>query len=195
MQKNLRHATFTLGLIATLLTTGTASAIEAGGVRFDDRITLGGSELIANGAGTRTKFVFDVYAMALYLPARANSAEAVAAQKSPRRIALQLLRDVGAADFVEALRAGIQANLSEAEYLALKPQIEQFAATLVAVKEVSKGTPVLIDYLPASGTRMTIAGQIRGKDIPGDAFYDALLKIWLGGKPVQADLKTKLLGK
>ena len=191
MQKFLINA----ALIASCLNAGTASAIEAGGVRFDDRINLGGSELLANGAGVRTKYVFDVYAMALYLPAKATTAEAVAAQKSTRRIALQLLRDVGAADFVDALRSGIQANLSEGEYSALKPQIEQFAATLLAVKEVTKGTPVLIDYLPTSGTRVTIAGQVRGKDIPGDAFYDALLKIWLGGKPVQADLKTKLLGK
>jgi len=191
MQKFLINA----ALIATCLTAGAASAIEAGGFRFDDRISVGGSELLANGAGVRTKLVFDVYAMALYLPAKATTAEAVVGQKTTRRIALQLLRDVGADDFVEALRAGIQANLSAGEYAALKPQIEQFAATLMAVKEVTKGTPVLIDYFPSSGTRITIAGQVRGKDIPGDAFYDALLKIWLGGKPVQADLKAKLLGK
>lgn len=191
LKKIIRHATFA----AALLATGAASAIEAGGVRFDDRISLSGSELVANGAGVRRKFVFDVYAIALYLPARAASSDAATSQNAPRRIAVQLLRDVGAVDFVDALRSGIQENVSAAEFAALKPQIQQFADTLLVVKEVSKGTLVQIDYLPASGTRVTIAGQVRGKDIPGEAFYAALLKIWLGGKPVQADLKDKLLGR
>lgn len=43
--------------------------------------------------------------------------------------------------------------------------------------------------------RITIAGQVRGSDIAGRNFYDALLKIWLGGKPVQAELKSRLLGR
>lgn len=191
-QKTFRNA----ALLASLLTLcPDASAIEAGGVRFADQITLAGSELVANGAGVRSRFVFDVYAMALYLPARATTAEAVAAQGGVRRIALQLMRDVSAEDFVGALKAGLQANLSPAELSALKPQIDQFGETLMAVKEVKKGTPVTIDYLPPSGTRITIAGQVRGSDIAGRDFHDALLKVWLGGKPVQADLKTRLLGR
>jgi hypothetical protein len=40
-----------------------------------------------------------------------------------------------------------------------------------------------------------VAGQQRGKDIPGEDFYRALLRIWLGEKPVQDDLKQALLGK
>lgn len=191
-QKILRNA----ALLASLLVGSAAvSAIEAGGVRFADRVTLAGGELVANGAGVRSRFVFDVYAMALYLPARATTAEAVAAQTGARRIALQLLRDVSAEDFVGALKAGLQANLGPAELSSLQPQIDQFGETLLAVKQVKKGTPVTIDYLPASGTRITIAGQVRGADIAGRDFFDALLKVWLGGQPVQADLKTRLLGR
>jgi hypothetical protein len=105
------------------------------------------------------------------------------------------MRDVSAEDFVGALTAGLQANLSPTELSALKPQIDQFGETLLAVKEVRKGTPVTIDYLPSSGTRIAIDGQVRGADIGGRDFYDALLKVWLGGKPVQAELKTRLLGR
>lgn len=191
LQKNLRNAALLAGLLTL---SGGAAAIEAGGVRFADRITLAGSELIANGAGVRSRFVFDVYAMALYLPTRAATAEAVTTQGGVRRIALQLLRDVSAEDFVGALKTGLQANLSPAELSALKPQIDQFGETLMSIKEVKKGTPVTIDYLPASGTRITIAGQVRGADIAGRDFYDALLKVWLGSQPVQAELKTRLLG-
>lgn len=191
LQKTLRNAT----LLCFWLSASCAWAIEAGGIRFDDKISVGDKELLANGAGVRSKFIFDVYAMALYLPARANTAETIMAQSGPRRIAIQLLRDVSAEDFVGALRSGLQANHSEEEFSALKPQTQQFSDTLVAVKKVKKGTPVLIDFLPGTGTRITISGQTQGKDIAGESFYNALLKIWLGNKPVQDDLKGKLLGR
>ena len=195
-QKTRLNATVSAALLLALLFSTSASAIDAGGgVRFDDKISSGGGDLIANGAGVRTKVVFDVYAIALYLPIRATTPEAVAAQSGARRIAVQLLRDVSAGDFVDALKSGLQENLSATEFGALKAQIQQFADTLTAVKEVRKGTPVLIDYLPASGTRISVSGQVRGADIAGPAFFDGLLKIWLGSKPVQADLKAKLLGK
>ena len=191
LQKMGRNAT----LLAALAVPASAWAIEAGGVRFEDKISLGGKDLIANGAGVRSKFVFDVYAMALYLPVRTSAADAVTSQNGTRRIALQLMRDVSADDFVAALKTGMQANLPEAEYATLKPQIQQFAETLIAIKEVKKGTAVLIDFFPGTGTRVSINGQPQGKEIAGDAFYNALLKIWLGNNPVQDDLKSKLMGR
>ena len=172
-----------------------AFAVEAGGIRFDDKVSVGGAELVANGAGVRTRLVFDVYAMTLYLPAKAATAEAALAAKAPRRIALQLMRDVKATDFVDALKAGMQANLTEAEFAALKPQVQQFTEIVTSGGEVKKGTQVTIDDVPGAGTRVSIGGKPQGKDIAGEAFYNALLKIWLGEKPVQADLKAKLLGK
>jgi long-chain acyl-CoA synthetase len=38
-----------------------------------------------------------------------------------------------------------------------------------------------------------VNGAAKGT-IPGDAFNVALTRIWLGDKPVQADLKKALLG-
>jgi hypothetical protein len=184
----------TVTLVAAIAATP-AIALEAGGIRFEDKVSVGGTELVANGAGVRTKFVFDVYAMTLYLPAKAATTEAALAAKAPRRVALQLMRDVKATDFVDALKAGMQANLSEAEFAALKPQVQQFSDIIAAGGEVKKGTQVSIDDVPGAGTRVSIGGQPQGKDIAGEAFYNALLKIWLGEKPVQAELKTKLLGK
>ena len=67
--------------------------------------------------------------------------------------------------------------------------------TLLAIGEAKSGTTVVIDWLPESGTRLTVNGQVKGKDIAGEDFYKALLKIWLGNKPVQDDLKQALLGK
>ena len=43
-------------------------------------------------------------------------------------------------------------------------------------------------------TRVLIQDQPVGQPIAGQDFYRALLRVWLGDKPVQDDLKKALLG-
>jgi len=62
-----------------------------------------------------------------------------------------------------------------------------------SVREVKPGDIITLDYLPASGTRITVNGTGRGT-IAGVAFNRALLKIWLGKDPLQDDLKKGMLG-
>ena len=70
-----------------------AIAADVGGVKLDDKMSLGGQELVLNGAGIRTKVMFKVYVGSLYVPAKASTAAAVYA-KAPRRVQLNMLRDV-----------------------------------------------------------------------------------------------------
>jgi hypothetical protein len=44
-----------------------------------------------------------------------------------------------------------------------------------------------------TATQVGIDGRPAGKPIEGADFYRALLRIWLGDKPVQDDLKKALL--
>ncbi len=172
-----------------------ATAIEVAGFKFDDKVRVGSSDLVANGAGLRKKLVIKVYVMALYLPEKRSEADAVVAAKGAKRIAISMLRDLTAKQFVDALDEGLANNHSEAELAALNDRLKQFSDTLLAIGEAKAGNTIVIDWLPDSGTRLTINGQVKGKDIAGEDFYRALLKIWLGNKPVQEDLKQALLGK
>ena len=172
-----------------------ASAVEVAGVKFDDKTRVGHSELVVNGAGLRKKAVFKVYALALYLPEKRGDAEAVLAARGSKRISIGLLRDLSAQQFVEALQEGVANNHTEAERAALQDRLKQFSDTLLAAGEPKTGTSVVIDWLPESGTRLTVDGQVKGREIAGEDFYKALLKVWLGNKPVQEDLKQALLGK
>lgn len=177
------------------LTLNLAHAVEVAGVKFDDKTKLGSGELAANGAGLRKKAFFKVYAMALYLPEKATDAEAALAAKGAKRIAITLLRDLSAQQFVDALQDGVASNHPEGEMGALKDRLKQFSDAMLTIGEAKTGTAVLIDWIPESGTRLTVNGQVKGKDIAGDDFYKALLKIWIGKQPVQDDLKQALLGK
>lgn len=184
-------------LFATIaaLALNTAQATEVAGVKFDDKTKIGSSELVANGAGLRKKAFFKVYAMALYLPEKQGDADGVLAAKGAKRISISLLRDLSAQQFVDALQEGVAHNHSEPEMGALKERLKQFSDAMLSIGEAKTGTTVLIDWLPESGTRLTVNGQQKGKDIAGDDFFKALLKIWIGKQPVQDNLKAALLGK
>jgi len=74
-------------LLSALLAFASLSpGAEVAGVKLDDMERVGSADLVLNGAGLRTKFVFKVYAMGLYLAARtADAAAAIGATTTARR--------------------------------------------------------------------------------------------------------------
>src|SRR5687767_2019552 len=170
-----------------------ASAAEVAGVKIDDKTRVGNSELTLNGAGLRRRAFFQVYAIGLYLPQKAANAAAVIDQPGPKRVAIHMLRDVGADTFTEALADGIRANHSEAEAQALEPRVKQLGAVIAEIKEAKKGMTIALDW-NGKATQVVINGKPAGQPIDGEDFYRALLRIWIGDKPVQDDLKKALLG-
>ena len=186
-------------ILALLFTAASAAtqAAEVGGIKFDDRLRLapGGPELILNGAGIRTRMIFKVYVAGLYLPEKKGTAGDVLALAGPKRVAMTMLRDLSAQQLSEALADGIRNNSSATEQEALKARIDELLAIMNSLGEARKGDSILLDFLPQSGTRVVVNGQPRGKPIAGDDFYRALLRIWLGDKPVDDDLKKGMLGQ
>jgi hypothetical protein len=106
-----------------------------------------------------------------------------------------MLRDLGAKQLTDALEDGIRANHSPAELAALKGRVDELVAVMNEIGSAKEKTVIALDFLPDSGTRITVDGAARGKPIPGEDFYAALLRIWLGDKPVDADLKKAMLGQ
>ncbi|MBK9160524.1 MAG: chalcone isomerase family protein [Nitrosomonadales bacterium] len=182
-----------LSVLCGLLLSMNVGATEVEGVKLADRVHLGSRDLVLNGAGVRSKLIFDLYVAALYLGERKNSGDAVLADAGEKRIALHLLRDISAETLSEAFNKAIISNHTPAELAALDASLKQFMAIFAAMNEVKKGDVITLDYLPASGTRVGVNGTEKGL-IVGAGFNVALLKVWLGVKPAQDDLKRKLLG-
>ncbi len=182
-------------LLAFLLLVPLAAlAAEVAGVKIDDKTRIGSTELVLNGAGLRKRAFFQVYAMGVYVQQRSGNAATVVEQPGPKRVAIHMLRNVGADAFNEALADGIRANASEAEAKALEPRLKELGAIIGGVGEAKKGMAILLDWTGAE-TQVVIQGKPVGKPIAGEDFYRALLRIWLGDKPVQDDLKKSLLGQ
>lgn len=195
MQPILRRAFAAASLATALFAAVPAHAADVTGVRFDDRTTVAGTDLALNGAGLRTRFMLKVYAMGLYLPRRADTPDAIATVAGPKRIQIVTLRELTAEQFADALVDGLKKNHSEAEFARLQARSDELRSALLALKAAPAGTQIRLEWLPGSGTRLSVGNDARGKDIPGEDFYRALLRIWLGDKPVDADLKNALLGK
>ena len=155
---------------------------------------MGGAALQLNGAGLRTRVFFKVYVAGLYVPLKANSAAALLAQKGPRRVAITMLRNVDADTFSASLVEGLKNNLSDAQFTGFKAQIDALNANFKAAGEAKKGDVIHLEFTPEAGTRVVVNGKPQGTAIAGEDFFTAVLRIWLGDKPADADLKKGMVG-
>jgi len=168
-----------------------AAAADVGGVKLDDKISLGGQELVLNGAGIRTKAIFKVYVASLYLPQKANDLQGVLA-KSPRRIQLNMLRTLSADQLVEALNDGLAEANAPAEVAFVKSQVDQLLAIMKAFKEIKEKDVVTLDFVDGA-TKVSWNGEAKGS-VAGEPLNRALTRIWIGDKAVQGDLRKAMLG-
>jgi hypothetical protein len=180
-------------MISCLLLSWNASALDLAGIHLVDRMQVGDTVLQLNGGGIRTKFFFKIYVGALYLPEKQTSAEAIIADNRAHRVVLYILHELSSEKLYNSVHEAIEGNHTPAEMSALGAQLNQLKDIFDSVHEVKPNDIVMLDYLPASGTRVTVNGSERGT-IAGAGFSRALLRIWLGRNPVQDDLKKGMLG-
>ena len=109
-------------------------------------------------------------------------------------LVIAMRRDVGAAQFLVAISAGLTANHTPAQLASLSGQIAAFKSNLAAIGEARSGDSIHVDDSPAAGTRILVNGAQKGAAIPGPELYRAVLRVWLGDAPVDAGLKQALLG-
>ncbi len=169
------------------------AAVEVRGVKFADTTTVAGQALQLNGAGVRVKVIIDVYAAGLYVGKRDASAQALLSQSGAKSMQIVLLRDLTGEDFADAMIKGFHKNNSDADVTRFQARLEDLRKTMVSFGTVKKGTAIQLNLVPGAGIRTLVDGSQKGSDIQGEDFYAALLKIWLGSKPVDDDLKTGLL--
>ena len=183
----------TILVVLSIMFSSSGHAIEFSDRQFPDTVTLPGTEaaLQLNGIGYRKKFIIKVYIGALYLQNRATSRDEVIAQSGPNRVLMHFVYDeVSGEKLVDAWNDGFESNTTSEQLKALQQRINAFNAMFTSVNE---NDVVLLDYIPGTGTRVTIKGEEKGV-IPGEDFNKALLDIWLGEEPADSGLKDAMLG-
>ena len=179
------------GILLLLLSSVNATALEIAGVDVPQSVNVENKVLVLNGAGIRKKFIIKVYVGALYLPVKRNAVSGILADPGAKRIVMNFLyKEVSAEKLVDGWNEGFAKNNSAQELQALQERINQFNSMFVTVR---KGDEIRLDYLPGTGTQVSINNTLKGT-VPGEDFSKALLKIWLGSEPADGNLKEAMLG-
>ncbi len=187
----------TMRWVAALLMGGllqVAGAAEVAGVRVDDEVTIANQKLVLNGAGIRTRLLFKVYVGALYLPTKKDNTKDILALPGAKRVGVTMLREVSSDDLGQALITGIRKNSSPEETRRFGLQLLAMGDIFGRIPKLRKGESFSVDWIPGAGTVVIVDGKPVADPIPDQAFYDAILKIWLGDDPAETTLKTGMLG-
>lgn len=183
-----------LVLAAAVAAMPVLAAVQVKSAKFEDTLQVGNQNLVLNGAGVRVKIIVDVYAAGLYLPNKVRSEGKAISASGAKSMQIVLLRDLTGEKFAEAMVDGFKANNTDADVAKYQAKLEQLRSLMLTFGTVKEGTVINMTSLPGSGLRVFVNGQQKGTEITGDDFYQAMLKIWLGEKPVDSDLKSALLG-
>jgi len=185
---------FAAASLASPMAARAADVTEVGGVKYDNVVTLANTKLQLNGAGVRYKFV-KVYTAGLYLTGKAATPEAVLAATGPRRMHIVMLREINADELGRLFTKGMEQNASREEFSKVIPGVIKMGEIFAARRKLASGDYFSIDYVPGVGSSIVVNGKPASEPIKEPEFFNALMKIWLGKSPADANLKEALLGK
>jgi hypothetical protein len=178
-----------------LLLSSAALAAEVEGIPLPERVRMGadGPELVLNGAGLRQRIIFNIYVAALYLPVKSADGETILRKDQPRRLLLHFLRNLTAKEMTDSTNDALRETLTPEERKPLEMRMLQFNSIFATLREITDGMELVIDYIPRLGTIVRVDGKSQ-EVIAGADFNRALLRMWLGDRPRDLDLKKALLG-
>ena len=183
-----------LSVLSSVLLSTSVNARQLDDVTLPDKVTVDGTDVVLqlNGMGYRTKFIFDIYVGGLYTESRVESRNAVQALKGSKRVVMHMVYDeVERKKITNGWNDGFEDNNSDEQLEKLQARLKIFNSYFPDLK---KNDVLLFDFIPATGTRVTINGEVKGV-IEGADFYSALLDVWLGEEPADDDLKQAMLGE
>ena len=183
-------------LVVLLNASPLLNAKELAGVEIEEVITVspGGEKLRLRGTAVNNNSAQAVYVGGLYLQNDvAGGAKEILENQGAKRFVIYCQSStIKPEALIRALNLGLTANHNEEELSQLEPMVSQFNS--IWNTEIEEGDVVWIDYVPEKGTLVTI-NQVEKGVIPGEAFYKAFLKTWIGSKPLNSSMKKQLLGE
>ena len=175
---------------SALLLAGYAGAATVADVSVPDTATVGGQDLVLNGAGVReaTMLKVKVYVMGLYLPEKSQDADAIITSDGNKRITMHFVRDVDAKDLRKGWTEGFEKNYSDVK--TIQGEIDKFNSSM---RDVKQGEVITLDF--TDNSLSVSIGDQQVDAIEGKPFQEAVLGIWLGPKPPNDSLKSGVLGE
>lgn len=171
-----------------------AQALDLGGVKLEDSATVAGKPLVLNGAAMRQILFIKFFAIGLYVEKKSSNAAEILAATGPKRVSIQLQRETNSDELGQAFVTAMNKNNSKEDKAKIVAQTTAFGEIFAGLGTMKKGDSMALDWIPGKGTVTSYNGKTLGEPLPDLAFFNAVLRIWLGDSPAQADMKPALLG-
>ena len=185
-----------LGVCAFILAgSAWSQAVTVADVKYEPTQALGDSTVQLNGAGVRYKAVFKVYTAGLYLEKKAATPQEVASVRGPKRMSITMLREIDSTELGKLFSRGMEDNMDRAAFSRIVPGVLRMSQIFSDHKKLQAGDQFMIDWIPGTGTVITVKGKVQGEPFKEPEFFNALMGIWLGNLPADFKLKDALLGK
>lgn len=165
--------------------------VTVSGVKYAATYQVENNTLNLNGAGVRSKWFIDLYTTGLYLPSVSKNASEIVSCNCNQVIKIVI---VSSLITTEKFNAAIDEALNKSmnnDLSSISKDLEKFKKALGT--DLKSNDEFLFIYQPALGLK--VFKNKKYKDtVKGLRFKQELLKIWLGEKCVNEDLKKGLLG-
>lgn len=185
-----------LGVCAFILAgSAWSQAVTVADVKYEPTQALGDSTVQLNGAGVRYKAVFKVYTAGLYLEKKASTPQEVASQRGPKRLSITMLREIDSTELGKLFSRGMEDNMDRAAFSRIVPGVLRMSQIFSDHKKLQAGDQFMIDWIPGTGTVITVKGKVQGEPFKEPEFYKAIMSIWFGPSPADFKLKEALLGQ
>lgn len=151
-------------------------------------------QLFLQGAAVRKVYgMVNTYVGLLYIGDTSVKPDLIASTDMPRRMEFHLLSNrVTARRFVNVIEEGLALNTTREEMVAIEPRVQELFKLFDY--KWTKGTIGWIEWVPEKqASRVVINDNIRGY-VAGKDLSDALLRIWIGDRPVSERFKRQVLG-
>jgi len=106
-----------------------------------------------------------------------------------------MLREIDGNELGKLFTRGMEDNATRSEFAKAVPGVMRISEMFTAKKKLSTGESFSVDYVPGTGSVVSINGKVQGEAIKEPEFFNTLLKIWLGQAPADRQLKDALLGQ
>ena len=184
-----------LSAIVAMASTTSWAEVRTTGPRLEPSLEVRGTRVQLNGAGTRYRGPFKVYAAGLYTTRKAATPEEVLAAAGTQRLAVTMLRDIDAGELGKLFVRSVEDNMDRTAFSRLVPGLMRMSQIFSDNKKLATGDTFTIDWIPGIGTVISVRGKPQGEPFREPEFYAALMRIWLGPTPADWRLKEHLLGR
>lgn len=186
--------TLSLGALAWPMQAHAQATLKVDGIEVPTATTVRGKKLVLNGAGVRRRGYYKSNIVALYLPERLTTLDAIMKLDGPRRIQMLLLRDFSQSTVSRIFLADFKQAATDTEFKTLINEVAEIGAIYNNVKRVEQGDKVNIDWQPGAGIIASLNDrQLNEKPINNELAYQIYLRMFMG-PTVPEELRNRLLG-